>query len=125
MEIGDLEEIQGIETVSFRFPWSLAIFRHYLLDTPYFEGLVARGSPEGSRKPLLAYIAYIAHGKEYHIINLAVHPDHRREGVATCLMEHLASRGVERVVDRITLEVRVSNGPAIEFYRSAVFLPCP
>ncbi len=54
-------------------------------------------------------------------MNIAVDPDHRRQGLATALLSEL----VHRVGDgtaRITLEVRESNQGAIDLYERFGFL---
>jgi ribosomal-protein-alanine N-acetyltransferase len=48
-------------------------------------------------------------------MNVAVHPERRRRGIATDLIERLFGEAGEGA--RYTLEVRVSNAPAIEMYR--------
>jgi len=50
----------------------------------------------------------------YHLVSIAVHPDFRRAGVATGLLQALE----ERLTDRgtVRLEVRESNDAAIKFY---------
>ena len=48
-------------------------------------------------------------------MNVAVHPERRRQGVATELIERLFEEVGEEA--RFTLEVRVSNGPAIAMYQ--------
>ena len=63
-------------------------------------------------------------GAEAEVQNLAVRPEFRRRGVGRQLLraihEHLAAAGVERVF----LEVRVSNQPALDLYRSCGYTPC-
>lgn len=54
---------------------------------------------------------------ESEILNLAVAPEHRRRGVARCLVETWL-RGVKRDV---FLEVRASNEAAQTFYKSLGF----
>ena len=52
-------------------------------------------------------------------MNVAVAPEHRRRGIATELIEHLfgeTGRG-----ERYTLEVRISNLPAIAMYEGFGF----
>jgi ribosomal-protein-alanine N-acetyltransferase len=62
------------------------------------------------------------HGRAFgHIKDIAVHPDHRGEGVGAKLLERalrvLRLGGAESV----KLEVRASNGPAQSMYRSFGF----
>ena len=47
-------------------------------------------------------------------MNVAIHPDRRRQGIARDLIEQLFEETGPSA--RITLEVRVSNAPAIEMY---------
>ncbi len=53
---------------------------------------------------------------------LAVHPDHRREGLVRLLMEEAEQRLVEMGCAKINLQVRRSNKEAIEFYRRVGFV---
>jgi ribosomal-protein-alanine N-acetyltransferase len=57
------------------------------------------------------------HLAEHEILNLAVHPDHRRRGVATALLNHALARGGEHF-----LEVRESNSTARKLYTSLHFM---
>lgn len=61
--------------------------------------------------------------RAYHarILALAVDPDWRRHGIGTRLARQFVENFRDFGVDRITLEVRVSNEPAIELYRSLGF----
>jgi ribosomal-protein-alanine N-acetyltransferase len=58
---------------------------------------------------------------EAHITNIAVHPGHRRRGVGRLLMETLMKEAVRLNMERMTLEVRVSNKEAISLYKSLGF----
>ena len=58
---------------------------------------------------------------EAHITNIAVHPEHRRRGVGRLLMETLMKEAVILKMERMTLEVRVSNKAAISLYKSLGF----
>jgi ribosomal-protein-alanine N-acetyltransferase len=52
-------------------------------------------------------------------MNVAVDPEHRREGVATALIKRLLDE-IEGI-DKVMLEVRGSNEPAIEMYQGFGF----
>jgi ribosomal-protein-alanine N-acetyltransferase len=58
---------------------------------------------------------------EGHVISLAVHPQHRRKGVATALMKELLKRFAGKGVRVARLEVRVSNEAAIRLYEKLNF----
>jgi [ribosomal protein S18]-alanine N-acetyltransferase len=58
---------------------------------------------------------------EIQILNLAVHPDYRRQGVGRHLMQFLLLHAQEKKVLSIFLEVRPSNRAAQALYRSLGF----
>lgn len=58
---------------------------------------------------------------ESDMMNVAVHPDHRRKGIAEALIENLSQGLKERGNVCLTLEVRASNDPAIALYHKLGF----
>ena len=106
----DIPAVLGIEEISFATPWSEQDFlnelygKNTLLRTALFEGNI------------IGYICVTFRAHESHILNLAVHPDFRRRGVATILMDK-AIRGLKkRGCVFVHLKVRVSNTGAQRFY---------
>lgn len=59
---------------------------------------------------------------EVHILNIAVDPARRREGIARKLMDAARERIFAWHVNCATLEVRVSNTPALKLYESLGFV---
>jgi ribosomal-protein-alanine N-acetyltransferase len=53
---------------------------------------------------------------ELHVHNVAVHPQHRRQGIARALMDEVMRYMTEFGVSRSWLEVRKSNEPARRLY---------
>lgn len=53
---------------------------------------------------------------ELHVHNVAVHPQHRRQGIARALMDEVSRYMNEFGVTRSWLEVRQSNQPARRLY---------
>ncbi len=53
---------------------------------------------------------------ELHIIDIAVHPDAQRRGVGSVLLGALEAFAMEQGAFALTLEVRLSNAPAIALY---------
>ena len=58
---------------------------------------------------------------EGYITNVAVSPDARRQGIARTLIEKLTAEARAAGLAFVTLEVRVSNAPAIALYEGAGF----
>lgn len=56
-----------------------------------------------------------------HILNLAVHPQHRRRGLARRLLETAMARARDLGAQVAWLEVRPSNHPALNLYHSLGF----
>ena len=70
---------------------------------------------------VLGYIGSQTVMGEADMMNVAVHPDHRRQGVAEALVTALmqALRGADATI--LTLEVRISNEPAKAMYEKLGF----
>lgn len=60
---------------------------------------------------------------EARILALAVDEEYRRQGIGTRLTEQFLANFRDHGVERVTLEVRVSNQAAIEMYRELGFTP--
>ena len=59
--------------------------------------------------------------KKGHVVSVAVMPDHRRHGIAEALLKK-AFEGMKRYnAKQCFLEVRVSNDPAVGFYKKLGF----
>ena len=58
---------------------------------------------------------------ESDMMNIAVHPDYRRRGLAEQLVASLVEALAERENHSLTLEVRASNVPAIALYEKTGF----
>ena len=106
----DLPSVISIERRSFPTPWSLAMF---VLELSKPSGIcLAAEDEQGS---LLGYLVCARYDDVWHLMNVAVNPERRRRGIATELIERLFDEAGAGA--RFTLEVRVSNSPAIEMYR--------
>lgn len=60
---------------------------------------------------------------EAHILNLAVHPDHRRRGMAKVLLRRFLEHVEKRNVSLLYLEVRMGNRAAQGLYFGFGFAP--
>jgi ribosomal-protein-alanine N-acetyltransferase len=74
-------------------------------------------SPQAPPAPaILAYCSVWLIFEELHINTLAVHPDWRRNGLASTLLRHVLADAVQQGADKATLEVRRSNEAARQLY---------
>ena len=75
---------------------------------------------------VIAYVSLLFHGgtRYLRIYSIAVHPDFRGKKVGQLLIEQIAVIAQKQGLKRITLEVNVSNSPAIHLYEKNGF-KCP
>jgi len=109
LSYSDLPAVIAIERRSFGTPWSLAMF---VLELSKPSGICLAVLDEQER--LAGYLVCSRYDDLWHLMNVAIDPSRRREGIATELIETLFER--TRSDSRITLEVRVSNLSAIRMY---------
>ncbi|NOZ64716.1 MAG: ribosomal protein S18-alanine N-acetyltransferase [Caldiserica bacterium] len=110
----DIEKIYEIEKISFPYPYSPWDFRYYLeVESEYF--FVAESEGE-----VIGYIVATLWRDLITIVSLAVTPKRRQEGVATALLESVEEECRDKA-QRIELQVRVSNRPAIALYEKMGF----
>ena len=115
LEVGDLAAIEAIERRAYPTPWSRSMFASELAKPTS----ICLGAFEGL--DLIGYVINSRYVDAWHIMNVAVSPEHQRRGVASQLLERLfeLTRNDER--RGYTLEVRVSNEAAIRLYEQLGF----
>lgn len=109
-------QIALLERECFANPWSQQSIASEL-HNPLSLWLVAQ---EG--QTLLGYVGSQTCLDETDMMNIAVSPASRRQGVARALIEALVSALRQHGSKQLTLEVRASNGPARQLYESLGFL---
>ena len=72
-------------------------------------------------KTLVGYVGSQSVLGESDMMNIAVHPEHRRKGVAEALVTALVAELSARGNHCLFLEVRVTNAPAIALYEKLGF----
>lgn len=121
MTLEDLPQVMAIENASFTKPFSENLFRMELnLDVARLY--VARKPEDPQPARLVAYIDYWLVAKEIHLITLAVHPEMRKQGIGSLLVDFMLKEGEKAGVDHVTLDVRPSNKAAIALYRKFGFV---
>jgi ribosomal-protein-alanine N-acetyltransferase len=115
-----VSRVLEIERVSYPKPWTMTVFHDELdqVGIGHRHYLVAR-----SGRSVLGYGGLMFVADEAHVTNIAVHPDHRRGGIATRLLSDLADVAITRGCQAWTLEVRASSRGAQELYRAFGFAP--
>jgi ribosomal-protein-alanine N-acetyltransferase len=111
----DLPGVLSIERRAFLTPWSMAMF---VLELSKPAG-ICLAAHEG--ETLRGYLICSRYSEMWHLMNVAIDPAHRRRGIATALIDRLLGDIAPR--DKIMLEVRGSNEPAIAMYGRFGFEP--
>ncbi|MBT1073081.1 ribosomal protein S18-alanine N-acetyltransferase [Pelotalea chapellei] len=111
----DLDAVLAIEQASFSSPWKKDHFRHELEAAHSFP-LV--GLLDGK---LAGYVCLMSLFEEAQILDIAVDPAWRGQGVALQLMEQAISLALEKGAEVLALEVRTSSIPAITLYERLGF----
>jgi len=115
----DIDQVMAIEQASFSMPWSrnlfLSEFRSPLVSTL----MVALAN--GQARTVVGYIVFWNVADEMHILNLAVAPEKRRQGIARRLVLAGLKRAHDKGAKKAFLEVRTSNTAAQKLYASLGF----
>ncbi len=114
--IEDVEEVSILEAKVFSMPWSAKDFAN-LTEDPNSLYLVAE---EGGK--ILGVCGVTNISGDGDINNVAVEEDYRGRGIATALLAEMLKQGMAMGIENFTLEVRVSNAPAIHVYEKLGFV---
>jgi ribosomal-protein-alanine N-acetyltransferase len=111
----DVPVIAGIEQSSFTAPWSETSFysevysRYSITRVAELDGLI------------VGYICVKQIVDECHLLDIATHPDYRRQGIATMLLNNVLRDLKEGNCRNMYLEVRASNLAARKLYEKFGF----
>ena len=108
-------QVAELEKLCFSDPWSLRSITSEL-SNPLSLWVVAVAGDT-----IVGYVGSQSVMGEADMMNLAVVPEHRRQGIGRRLVEELVSRLTANQVKSLTLEVRASNDPAIALYHEMGF----
>ena len=115
MKADDVEIVSKIESEVFSMPWSAKDFLEMVeADYAYYYVAELDGEIAGC-----CGIRNIAGDGE--ITNVVVAPSYRRRGIALKMMEYMLEEAVKAGIGDCTVEVRVSNQPAIRLYERLGF----
>ena len=105
-----VEQIAKLEKLCFSDPWSENSIASELCN-PLSLWLVAEAAGT-----VVGYVGSQTVMDETDMMNIAVHPDCRRQGVAAALVNALIASLKDAGSHSLTLEVRASNAPARALY---------
>ena len=111
----DLEGTAALEKLCFHQPWSASSLELLTKDG------IGVGYLCEQTGDIVAYGGMLIAVDEGQITNIAVHPDRRGQGLGLAIVQALIKHAKAARLATITLEVRVSNTPAISLYRKVGF----
>jgi len=113
--LDDVSAIEAIEQTEMQAPWSRMMFVSEIVKTTS----ICLGA--FADNVLVGYIIVSRYVDAWHVMNLVVRPEHRRQGIATRLLGALFEQAGDDDRRGFTLEVRVSNAAAIQLYETIGF----
>lgn len=113
-----LNGVAELEKLCFSQPWSAGSLE---LLTKEGIGVGYLCTDKENPTTVTAYGGMLITVDEGQITNIAVHPDHRREGLGTAIVRTLLRHAQNERLASVTLEVRASNAAAIALYKNAGF----
>lgn len=115
MNESHVKQVAELEKICFSDPWSENSVASEL-NNPLSVWLVAE-----ENGIVCGYVGSQTVLDETDMMNIAVHPDFRRKGIAAALIAELVRLLKERGSRILRLEVRESNAPAISLYETMGF----
>ena len=116
VELYHLEEIIAIEISAFNKPWTKNQFKNDILSDTDSENWVYI-MDELVAGYIFGWIIY----DEFHLNNIAVHPEYLRRSIGKELIRHIILRMISHDIKVILLEVSANNIHAQNCYKSLGF----
>ena len=116
MNATHVPQIAELEKLCFSDPWSEKSIGSELNNRLSYWLVAMEGDT------LVGYVGSQSVLGESDMMNIAVHPEHRRKGIAEALVLALVAGLSEKGNHSLMLEVRVSNDPAIALYEKLGFV---
>lgn len=119
MTLADLSAVMVIENQAFSNPWSTEMVKKELSQEWSVVLLAETCLPSGWTIVGFAIVWLVT--DEVHILNVATDRAHRRQGIGREVLQAVLDHGRSHRCRLATLEVRRSNEPALNLYKSFGF----
>lgn len=115
LEEKDLDRVCELEEASFSMPWKKEDFKHLIEDagSEYFVLIY--------EEEIIGCAGYTDQVGEGYVNNVVIDSSKRGKGFGKSLMTYVLDAGRKKGIQDFTLEVRVSNEPAVRLYESLGF----
>ena len=115
MKREDCQEVWNLQKHCFSIPWSMESLES-MFQTKGYTSLIALDDQR-----IIGYVGMKAVFDEADITNVAVDLSERRQGIGKALIKELLIIADQQKLNRIFLEVRMSNEAAIRLYEGVGF----
>lgn len=112
----DSPQLAALEVQCFSLPWREEQYRT-AFTRRFFHAYGLK-----SDSTILAYVSVYAVAGSLEILNVATHPDHRRQGYAHSVLSRVLTMSRRMGMEGAVLEVRHLNVPAIALYERFGFV---
>ena len=119
MTLDDLPKVIENEQISHQHPWSENNFKDSI-DSGYWAyifKLKNQSSNTLGDSEVIGHCVFMPGVDEIHLLNITVLPSIRRQHVASRVLRTIEPLALKEDLNKVFLEVRVSNAPAIELYK--------
>ena len=114
---GDIDRIIDIERSWHHLShWSIDSYYRLLNDDSFTSSFVAEIEDETGQPDIVGFVIFHIAADVSEIYNIAVENGHARSGIGKQLMSAAIHESGRRKAEKVMLEVRKSNNPAITFY---------
>jgi ribosomal-protein-alanine N-acetyltransferase len=119
----DLPRLAAIsEAAAFAARWNEQHWRDiFHTEIPLRLAWMAEDATPSNAAHAIGFLVAQCGGTEWELENMAVLPDFRRRRAGTALIGALVEEAYARQAERILLEVRLSNRPALRLYEQSGF----
>ena len=118
MQEEDLDAVLSIENRVFPDPWQRTSFLFEIYGNRFSYPVILE-----QEHTIIGYAVAWEIFEEFHIANIAIHPDFQKQGWGTFLLNHLLEHARRCHCDYALLEVRPSNQAALALYTKMGFYP--
>jgi [ribosomal protein S18]-alanine N-acetyltransferase len=117
LNAGDVPSLVQLEQACFSQPWGEAECTASFTQ----QAFMAYGLKQGL--VLVGYVALYHTFDELEILNIAIAPAWRQQGMGTRLLSLTLQEACKKGISRAVLEVRTGNAPAMALYKAQGFVP--
>ncbi|KUP04739.1 alanine acetyltransferase [Bacillus coahuilensis p1.1.43] len=117
MQLADLDEVLVVENDAFTLPWKRSAFENELEHNSF-----ARYRVLVEKEQIIGYCGMWLVVDEAHITNIAILSRYRGRKLGDWLLSIMMKMARDHGATKMTLEVRVSNEPALGLYKKLGFV---